>query len=296
MPHPFRLLDLSLELRRVIFHEYLATAQSSIQESEESFVYGNIISETGTIQVPLLAASKQIYWEVRGLLRTTNAFSVRVSWQDMAFDAWSSFLLKMQDHKLDYGNIAHLKILIYPVLDGRDTDTLHIWGKVKQLCDDLRKFPRIPGLTVHFQEDGVDRCWIEGYQIDYARDTFRSAFEDFAEDTADATHILDLFATLTNVDRARMILPESLNDYELLLRMQDSVVKIMTGQQDPSQAFENLVEEMESKICCNEDMIQRRAGEWAVAELWNESRLKRKSGAQARQFVKTHPCLRTAEE
>lgn len=54
--------------------------------------------------------------------------------------------------------------------------------------------------------------------------SFMLSMNDYLDDTCDTTHILDLFATLTNAKKkAQVILPESLADIERLIDMRDIV-------------------------------------------------------------------------
>ncbi|KAL9003911.1 MAG: hypothetical protein Q9188_003249 [Gyalolechia gomerana] len=261
----FRFFSLPLEIRRLIYGEYLSSIRTSLQEQEESLVYDSILEERVKLELPLLVTCQQVYYEIKDLRKITS-LAYRISWQDRCYDAWSSFLLKLHRSgpKLDFGNILHLQILIYPAIDGR-----------------------INGYTPHL---ATHRDHKQGRP----RDTLNFKPQS---DICDITHILNLFATVTNVEKLAIILPDCLNDVASLEDARHRTIKIMTGQQQQkrSQDFEHLVLSMGQELCQREPLYKSRTAEWGFSLLPSRPGETKLTWTQLREFLKTHPHLSEAE-
>ncbi|KAI4172472.1 MAG: hypothetical protein LQ343_003562 [Gyalolechia ehrenbergii] len=286
----FRFFSLPLEVRRLIYSDYLSSIRTSLQELEESLVYDSILEETVKLELPLLVTCQQVYYEIKDLHKITS-LAYRISWQDRRYDAWSSFLLKLHhsEPKLDFGNIPHLRILIYPAIDGRSTDMLHIWQRTKIVCRKLRGHPRIRSLYIEFRGD---TRWKD--KQGRPRDTLNFKPQS---DICDITHILNLFATVTNVEKLAIILPDCLNDVASLEDARDRTIKFMTRQQQQNltQDFEHLVLSMGQELCHREPLYKSRTAEWGFNLLPSRPGETKLTWTQLEEFLKTHPHLSEAE-
>ncbi|KAL9600682.1 MAG: hypothetical protein Q9219_003012 [cf. Caloplaca sp. 3 TL-2023] len=290
-PQATDFLNLPLEIRYLVYNYYLSTICSDLHIREETFVYKTILKDSVRLNIPLLATSKQIYWEIKSSLGPISTLSVRLSWQDRCYDAWSSFLLQMKNNKQAYGydGKPHLRILIYPPIDGRATDILHIWQRTKVLCHELRKLRRISSLTIDFR--GGDR-W-ENILASPRQTMWFLCCDDHLRNQDDLTLILDLFATLTNVKDARMLFPKCFSDHTQLLESRKCALDIMTGSQKPLQSLEDLVDDVGRRLAHHEDDIMARTGVWSMRRLAHDikKRQKKYSWDELTAFMKTHPHL-----
>ena len=84
MPVPFPFLNLPLELRRLVYDHVI----DGIVPKEDTLVYHIILSDTDNLfDIPLLSTNKQVYEELLEQLRIRDTVCIRITWQDLNFDA-----------------------------------------------------------------------------------------------------------------------------------------------------------------------------------------------------------------
>lgn len=135
-----------------------------------------------------------------------SPFTLRITWQDKRFDtlALSSFIV--QQRRKGY-NVPHLVVEIWPPHPDRPIDTYYVYEHLRLLREDLRGFSRVPKLDVIFLENNVG-TWMENGKlsnslgIDDPESAEGPPFSDMGR-------MMELFERLTNVETARIFIPDS---------------------------------------------------------------------------------------
>ena len=158
---------------------------------------------------PLLGANKQIWNEVKVLLRPKQVFTSRVTCFGAAFDMLGLSLLIAQERPRGYCGLPGLRIEIWPPHPARRSEMFHLYKPLRTLREKLRAGPQIPKLLILFKEyklvkwsdEGQPRCTLQDLE-EYFRD--------------DMELVLDQFARITNVESANVRLPPTLQQYVIV--------------------------------------------------------------------------------
>ncbi|KAI4218489.1 MAG: hypothetical protein LQ349_008692 [Xanthoria aureola] len=235
---PPSLFSLPLELRSMIYQHYL----QDLFPCRDQSVYENIITDK-IDHVPLLHVNIQVYVEVQEALKKPNeGLDVELSWQGLRIDPLAVLRMRFRSKgkKWRMNALPYLRIKIFAPHPKRPTDIICLWHYARALCDQLRRYPRIPRLIIDFQEstdfaedlssrsarpswskaeaEGLPKRSIEHEQLDFWEcDTFPKCFcqddtynKDDLEATCDVKYILDVFSLLTTAPAVEINLPPSL--------------------------------------------------------------------------------------
>lgn len=215
---PFKLLNLPRELRDRSYDIYL-------KDCEHMTAF-----EDKLPQASILRASKQLYREVLWAMRRQNMLTYRVSC-DRIIHYGHPFLCDESDHPVvKVASFRHIRVEIEPASFEDPMEMIHIIRTVKDFCEFIRPIARLPRLTIAFLEnesfswsESVERQLVEApggssfkWSITVPRESISDRLKQFAY--SDVGHCLDVFATLMNVTKVSIHLPQSLQKNEALIR------------------------------------------------------------------------------
>lgn len=135
-----------------------------------------------------------------------SPFTLRITWQDKQFDALALSSFIVQQRRKNY-NVPHLVVEIWPPHPDRPIDAYCIYEHLRLLREDLRGFSRVSKLDVIFLENNVG-TWLENGKpsnslgIDDPKSAEGPPFSDICL-------MMELFERLTNVETARIFIPDS---------------------------------------------------------------------------------------
>ena len=237
---PFRFMFLPMELRQQVYRIYLVDEYTPSPAEIHEMV---LDSRHRTKSFPeILRVSKTVNAEVRDLLQHEKTITLRICWQDATLDGFAISCLQSRGMHLDYNNIAHLKVEIYPRHPDRSTDMVRIWTHVQQLCSKLHEASCVQKQSLHFMENEYAAWSIRGGPLD----TFESLdfnqrhfmnwlglpgtpFDGGSTDQErwDLLHVLNLFKLLKNVKKAQIHLPLSVTENVGLQEARKETEKVM---------------------------------------------------------------------
>ena len=211
------LFRLPYELRRMIFWRSIQVSRSpSPEEVHES----NLRAHWEDLPSPLLGTNKQIRDEVKDLLRRNQLFTLRVTYSGAAFDMLGLSCFIAQERSKGYDDLPGLRIEIWPPHPDRPVDMFHIYEHIRKLRDKLRAAPQIPKLLIWFKENKLVK-WSEDGKP-------RRTLEELDEYVRDDMEIvLDHFARITNVKKANVRLPPTLQRNERVRQYASLVLQRM---------------------------------------------------------------------
>lgn len=194
------LFRLPYELRRMVFWRSIFFSRSpSPEEIHES----NLRAHWEDLPSPLLGTNKQIRNEVKDLLLRNQLFTLRVTCFGATFDMLGLSCFIAQERPKNYDGLPGLRIEIWPPHPDRPVEMFHIYEHIRKLRDKLRAAPQIPKLLIWFKEDKLVK-WSEDGK---PRRTLQE-LDEYVRD--DMEIVLDLFARITNVKKANVRLPPTL--------------------------------------------------------------------------------------
>ena len=235
---PPSLFSLPPELRSMIYQHYL----QDLFPCRDQSVYESVITDK-IDHVPLLHVNTRVYVEVQEALKKPNeGLNVELSWQGLRIDPLAVLSMRFRSKGKNWriNALPYLRIKIFAPHPKRPTDIICLWHYTRALCDQLRRYPRIPRLIIDFQEstdstedssshsacpswskaedESLPKKSIEHEQLDFWEcDTFPKCFcqddtyeKDDIEATCDVRYILDVFSLLTTAPAVEINLPPSL--------------------------------------------------------------------------------------
>ena len=198
------LLQLPLELRRMIYSESILASRCPTPEEVHERIFGAIWED---VPSPLLAVNKQIRDELFDDLHKA-AFTMRVTSYGASFDMLGLTCFIAQQRPKTYSGLPKLIIEIWPPHPDRPIEMYNINCHIRDLRNELRATSvGIASLTIWFRENEIAK---------WTRDDGQARF-DLDEDgdeshplCSDIAKILYHFACVTNVTKAQIHLPPSL--------------------------------------------------------------------------------------
>ena len=207
---PFKLLELPLEIRRMIFWQNIIEGLSPSPE----LVHRSDLRRTWKdAPSPLLSTSRQVREEVKDLLRPCKHFLLRVTTFGAAFDTLSLSCIIAQGLPLSqnkYDGLPGLQIDVWPVCtdDERKVEMLYLYKVLWKLREMLHKVPMIPKLSICFVENRL-AGWSEVCQP-----TRILHNHDKLDRHDDMEIMMDQFADLNNVESVQIELPLTLQSHQ----------------------------------------------------------------------------------
>lgn len=200
------LLRLPLELRRMIYSMSIHASRCPTPEEVHERNFGAIWED---VPSPLLAVNKQVRDEVFGALQKT-AFTMRVTSYGASFDMLGLSCFIAQRRPKSYSGLPKLIIEIWPPHPDRPIEMYNIICHLKDLRNKLRATSvGIASLVIWFRENRIAK---------WTRDDGRARFDlnPHAENendprSSDIGKVLYQFACVTNLTKAQICLPPSLN-------------------------------------------------------------------------------------
>ena len=216
----FPFMRLPVEIRLQVYKEYLVE-RYRLSPAE---IHEMILDPCHRTKCPaeILQVSKTINAEVKDLLRQETTFYLRICWQDATFDGFVRSCIQARGQRLDYENVEHLKIEIYPPYRDRPTDMVCIWRNVQKLCKDLQKASCLQHISIQFMENEYAAWSLNGKPLETTK-----MHEPAVTWPSDILYVLDLFPTLANVTKAQIHLPAPLNDHRMLQIVRQEVEEVM---------------------------------------------------------------------
>ena len=216
----FPFMRLPVEIRLQVYKEYLAERYRLLPAE----IHEMVLDPHHRTKCPaeILQVSKAINAEVTDLLQQETTFYLRICWQDATFDGFVRSCIQARGKRLNYENVRHLKIEIYPPHRDRPTDMVCIWRHVQKLCKDLQKASCLQHISIQFMENEYAAWSLDGEPLDTTKmhdPTFMWS--------SDILFILDIFPTLTNVTKAQIHLPGPLNDNRDLQAVRQEIEEVM---------------------------------------------------------------------
>ncbi|KAL9123457.1 MAG: hypothetical protein Q9217_007102, partial [Psora testacea] len=216
-------------------------------------------------QKPPVGVNTQFDKELCDVLRLQRNFCFRISSQGAGFDELALSCFRVLHRTLSHDEIPHLRVEIHPPHPDRPVDMVYIWRGVQKLCQDLRAASIIRSLEISFMEDGT-ALWSTN---SIAHESM--GVMPWAKNPAncDVSSILDNFARLTNVTRAEIHLPNSLEEDPSDLQwfaqaIEDSITGVDPFNQEAVKtSYELLVEDIDR----NEPDIKAATGRKSAAKL-----------------------------
>ena len=156
---------------------------------------------------PLLGVNKQIRDEVFDILQKSD-FTMRVTSYGAGFDmlGLSSFIT--QQRPKSYGGLPKLWIEIWPPHPDRPIDMYYINRHLLKLREELCALTvGIPKMIIQFKESEIAKWTQDG------KPRFELELGESDERWSDVAKVLDHFACVTSVAKARVILPPSLKGF-----------------------------------------------------------------------------------
>jgi len=184
----FRLLDLPLELREEIYGQFL--------QNHSALGHGKPFESS------FLRANKTVFTEMNDVFSRHQIFTYRISAQHDGFDGLSKACLKKLGEKVDYGNMRHLIVEIFPPPPWSVTDTIAIIRRIEQFCNIIQPLALLRHLSIRFLEDGA-ATWSTYDEPTALLPTYHKDFHEIS----DVEHCLERFATLRNIREATVELP-----------------------------------------------------------------------------------------
>ena len=197
------LLQLPLELRRIIYYKSILASRCPTPEEVYERNFGAIWED---VPSPLLAVNKQIRDEVFDVLHKA-AFTMRVTSYGASFDMLGLSCFIAQQRPKSYSGLPKLIIEIWPPHPDRPIETYNINCHIRDLRNELRATSvGIASLIIRFRENKIAK---------WTRDDGQARFDlDLNPRFSDIGKVLHQFACVTNVTKAQICLPPSLNRYD----------------------------------------------------------------------------------
>ncbi len=196
-----KFLQLPFELRRIIYSQSIVMSRSP---SPEDVYEKNLCAVWEDFPTPLLYVSKQIRAEIFNVLSKVF-FTLRVTSYGAGFDMLGLSCFIAQQRPRSYGDLPDLRIDIWPPHPDRPIEMFNIHCRLRMLRDELRAVSHIPKLQIRFLENDFAKWTQDGGP--------RFELSDPGETSplhSDLGKLLDHFACVTNVTKARIRLPPSL--------------------------------------------------------------------------------------
>ncbi|KAI4242442.1 MAG: hypothetical protein L6R40_003996 [Gallowayella cf. fulva] len=241
------LLRLPLELRRMIYNHVLRSTFRKRPDQRHAFqaIYHQQTLWTDH-PLPFLLVHRQIHQELSSLLSPIPVF-IRITSQGLSFDllGLASATAQGFHHHRDSSLLPSLIVKIWPPHPERPFEILQIWHHVLRLRDILQKSPRIQTLTLHFT-DKKGFKWCRNRNPKHGNILLRVCRRIVGEEEdstsqpknplpgSDMETLIPLFATLTNVQSARIKCPASFYEDPSRLAFCHKIELIMQGLHPPS--------------------------------------------------------------
>lgn len=211
-------LQLPFELRRLIYCRVIGISRSP---SLEDVYEQNLCAIWEDFPSPFLCVNKQIRAEIFDVLSKCS-YTLRVTSYGADFDMLGLSCFIAQQRPRSYGDIPDLKIEIWPPHPNRPIEMFNIHRHLRMLRDELRAVSIIPKLRICFLENDFAKWTHDGVPRFEPSDPGEThpLYSDLAK-------VLDHFACVTNVTKARIRLPPSvkcdgLND-DLIWHVNDTI-------------------------------------------------------------------------
>ncbi len=197
----FGFLQLPFELRRIIYYQSIGMSRSP---SPEEVYERNLRAIWEDFPSPLLYVNKQIRAELFDVLFKCF-FTIRVTSYGAGFDMLGLSCFIAQQRPRSYGDLPELRIELWPPHPDRPIEMFNIHCRLRMLRDELRAVSHIPLLRIRFLENDFAKWTQDGVP--------RSELSDPGDTDplhSDLAKVMDHFACVTNVIKARIRLPRSL--------------------------------------------------------------------------------------
>ena len=203
----FPFMRLPVEIRLQVYKDYLID-RYSLSAAE---IYETVLDRDHRTKRPpeILQVSKAVNAEVKDILRQKDTFTLRVCCQDATFDGLVRSCFQTKGLSLEYENIAHLRIEVYPPHQDRPDDVKYIWSHFIRLCCNLRKATYVQHLSVHLLENEYAAWSSDGRPSDTIFGTTQTLYrspQPFA-----IPQILIMLQFVTGVAKAQIHLPAALS-------------------------------------------------------------------------------------
>ena len=207
-----------------------------------------------------MRVNHQIYVEMTKYIQLRRDFIYQINSQYAGLCSLAVLTYKGDRYSPDFSQMKDLVIEILPPHPDRPIDIVHIWRRVQKLCNELHAMQQVHDLSVHFKEDSIATWSINSIPHQTAGICINPKKPEEAID-CDVGQMLMLFARLTNVTKARIILPPSLRTNKSLKRFARTTHGTMTGLLNLNRAFlEFTFEVMEADYTDNEPEIRMATG------------------------------------
>lgn len=258
---PFPFTCLPVEIRLKIYKVYLYDRYSISPAEIHEMVLD--ASHRTKRSAEILQVSKAVHAEVKDLLQQEKTVNIRICWQDATFDGFIRSCGWARGTRLGYGNMAHLRIEIYPPHQDRPTDMVHIWKNVRKISGELSRLSKLQHISVYFMENKYAAWSLDGKP----RDTLGLNYSS-DQSPSDIIHILDLFKLLTNVAKTRIHLPDSLAEDVSLQKLRQETEDVMMNIKKVNGYHQQwVVETLEEDIYDNVSDLRGATGERSQSKL-----------------------------
>ena len=194
----FRLL---LELRRMIYWQSIIVGRRPTPEEVHQRNFGAIWED---ILSPFLGINKQVRAEVFDLLKK-RPFTMRVTSYGAEFDMLGLSCFIAQQRPISYCDLPFLMIDIWPPHPDRPIEMYYIRYRVREIREELRAASGVQELIIYFTEKSLAKWTQDGGP---RHDLSRPGETDPLQ--SDIAKMLDHFACVTNITKARIRPPPSL--------------------------------------------------------------------------------------
>ncbi|KAL8719143.1 MAG: hypothetical protein Q9181_008097 [Wetmoreana brouardii] len=207
-------MKLPLELRRMIYHYSLQAYNPAKHHCPPAFVRAVYQGDRRVDQpLPLHLVNKQIFDESHEFMQRLPVI-LRITGGGIAFNSVGLSACIAQGICGDLSKISDLYVDVWPPHPDRPIEMLYIWQHFRDLRDRLKQYAKLRKINFRFLDNKLSTWTCKGLSGDAGlrhflpsrvtgADGIRSLYE------TDLKALLDLLATLTNVDEATMTFPPS---------------------------------------------------------------------------------------